>query len=449
LPAETIVAIATPPGFGAVGIVRLSGSSVQEIALAVIGRVPKPRQALLAWFRDKNGEALDQGLALFFPAPNSFTGEDVLEFHGHGGPLLLDLLLRRLLELGARPARPGEFSERAFLNGKLDLAQAEAVADLIASGTETSARLASRTLNGDLSRRISALVEEMIHLRTYIEATLDFPDEEIDDHADGIIIRDIDSLLARLEAIQSSARQGYLVREGIRVVIAGPPNVGKSSLLNALTGSEAAIVTPIPGTTRDLLHQEIQIDGLPLHITDTAGLRHAPDLVEREGIRRARDQIASADAILWLIDDSHGIDEQEPHPQGQGLPMNAHLILIRNKIDLSGRPPGLTRLPDHLEVALSALDGTGLNTLRTALKEIAGYRESTEGTFLARRRHLDALHKAQIAIQQARAMLQGNGAAEFIAEELRLGHRALGEITGEFTPDDLLERIFSSFCIGK
>jgi tRNA modification GTPase len=239
------------------------------------------------------------------------------------------------------------------------------------------------------------------------------------------------------------------VREGIRVVIAGPPNVGKSSLLNALTGSEAAIVTPIPGTTRDLLHQEIQIDGLPLHITDTAGLRHAPDLVEREGIRRARDQIASADAILWLIDDSHGIDEQEPHPQGQGLPMNAHLILIRNKIDLSGRPPGLTRLPDHLEVALSALDGTGLNTLRTALKEIAGYRESTEGTFLARRRHLDALHKAQIAIQQARAMLKGKGGAEFIAEELRLAHRALGEITGEFTPDDLLERIFSSFCIGK
>lgn len=443
------MAIATPPGFGAVGILRLSGSSVREIALAVIGQVPEPRQALLAWFRDKNGAALDQGLALFFPAPNSFTGEDVLEFQGHGGPLLLDLLLRRLLELGARPARPGEFSERAFLNGKLDLAQAEAVADLIASGTETSARLAGRTLNGDLSRRISALVEEMIRLRTYIEAKLDFPDEEIDDRADGIIMRDIDSLLERLEAIHSSARQGYLVREGIRVVIAGPPNVGKSSLLNALTGSEAAIVTPIPGTTRDLLHQEIQIDGLPLHITDTAGLRHAPDLVEREGIRRARDQIASADAILWIIDDSPGNDEPEPHLQGLGLPMNAHLILIRNKIDLSGRPPGLTRLPDHLEIALSALDGTGLNTLRTALKEIAGYRESTEGTFLARRRHLDALHKAQIAIQQARAMLKGKGAAEFIAEELRLAHRALGEITGEFTPDDLLERIFSSFCIGK
>ena len=312
--ADTIAAIATPPGFGGVGVVRVSGTGVRGIAEAILGGVPEPRQATLAWFRDGAGEVLDQGLALFFPAPHSFTGEDVLELQGHGGPLILDLLLRRLMELGARLARPGEFSERAFLNGKLDLAQAEAVADLIASGTEEAARLAGRNLSGEFSRRVHGLVEDLIHLRAFVEAALDFPEEEIDFIADSSIAADLDQLLARLDALLGGARQGCLIREGIQVVIAGPPNVGKSSLLNALAGKDAAIVTPIPGTTRDLLHQEIQIDGLPLHIIDTAGLRHSENLVEMEGIRRARDQIAKADAVLWLSDDSQDPDGLEFEP---------------------------------------------------------------------------------------------------------------------------------------
>jgi len=445
--ADTIAAIATPPGFGGVGVVRISGSGTRGIARAILGRVPAPRLATLSWFRDREGENLDQGLALFFPGPCSFTGEDVLELQGHGGPLVMDLLLRRLLELGARLARPGEFSERAFLNGKLDLAQAEAIADLIESGTETAARLAGRTLSGELSRRVHALVEELIHLRTFVEAALDFPDEEIDFIADSSVAADLENLLDRLDALQGGARQGCLVREGIQVVIAGPPNVGKSSLLNALSGTEAAIVTAVPGTTRDLLHREIQIDGLPLHIIDTAGLRHSDDLVEREGIRRARDQIEEADAILWLYDDSRAPDDLEFDPAQ--LPRQIPLTLVRNKIDLSGRPPGRTQTWRGTEIAISARDGTGLDALRAHLKQIAGYQETTEGAFLARRRHLDALGRAQDALRQARTALQATGSAELTAEDLRLAQQALGEITGEVTSDELLGRIFSSFCIGK
>ncbi len=444
--ADTIAAIATPPGFGGVGVVRISGSGTRGIARAILGRVPAPRLATLSWFRDREGENLDQGLALFFPGPYSFTGEDVLELQGHGGPLVMDLLLRRLLELGARLARPGEFSERAFLNGKLDLAQAEAIADLIESGTETAARLAGRTLSGELSRRVHALVEELIHLRTFVEAALDFPDEEIDFIADSSVAADLENLLGRLDALQGGARQGCLVREGIQVVIAGPPNVGKSSLLNALSGTEAAIVTAVPGTTRDLLHREIQIDGLPLHIIDTAGLRHSDDLVEREGIRRARDQIEEADAILWLFDDSRAPDDLEFDPAQ--LPRQVPLTLVRNKIDLSGRPPGRTQTWRGTEIAISARDGTGLDALRAHLKQIAGYQETTEGAFLARRRHLDALGRAQDALRQARTALQATGSDELTAEYIRHAQQALGEITGEVTSDELLGRIFSSFCIG-
>ena len=447
---DTIAAIATPKGFGGVGVVRLSGPAVQSIAEGVLGLLPSPRQARLAWFRDHRGEAIDQGLALYFPGPHSFTGEDVLELQGHGGPVVLDLILRRLVQLGARLARPGEFSERAFLNGKLDLAQAEAIADLIESGSETAARLARRTLSGDFSRRLEAVIEELIRLRTYLEACLDFPEEEIDFLADGALGTAIRALLPQLENVLASAQQGCLVREGLRVVIAGPPNVGKSSLLNALTGSEAAIVTAIPGTTRDLLHREIQIDGLPLHLTDTAGMHSSEDVVEQEGIRRARQEIAAADAILWISDDNSDPEAQGFNPTTLNLPTGIPIVLIRNKVDLSGRKPGLTRTAERVEIALSAREGLGLETLREHLKELAGYQGGeANGIFMARRRHLDALKRALIALREAKSNLQQQRSGEFIAEDLRQAQYALGDITGEFTTEDLLERIFTSFCIGK
>ena len=431
-------------------MVRLSGPAVQSIAEGVLGKLPPPRQAKLAWFRDHRGEAIDQGLALYFPGPHSFTGEDVLELQGHGGPMVLDLILRRLVQLGARLARPGEFSERAFLNGKLDLAQAEAIADLIESGTETAARLARRTLSGDFSRRLEAIIEELIRLRTYLEACLDFPEEEVDFLADDALGTAISALLPRVESVLASAQQGCLVREGLRVVIAGPPNVGKSSLLNALTGSEAAIVTAIPGTTRDLLHREIQIDGLPLHLIDTAGMHASADLVEQEGIRRARKEIATADAILWISDDSSDPAAQAFYPTALDLPTGIPIVLIRNKVDLSGREPGLTRTSEQVEIALSAREGMGLGILREHLKELAGYQGGeANGIFMARRRHLDALNRALSAIREAKSNLLQQRSGEFIAEDLRQAQHALGEITGDFTTEDLLERIFSSFCIGK
>jgi tRNA modification GTPase len=449
--ADTIAAIATPPGFGGVGVVRVSGPGVCLIAEAILGRIPEPRLATLRWFRDETGAALDQGLALFFPGPHSFTGEDVLELQGHGGPLVLDLILKRLVALGARLARPGEFSERAFLNGKLDLAQAEAVADLISSGTEEAARLAGRNLQGEFSRRIQELVEELIHLRAFVEAALDFPEEEIDFMANSSIAADLEKLVVHLDKLLAGARQGCLIREGIQVVIAGPPNVGKSSLLNALAGSNAAIVTAIPGTTRDLLHQHLQIDGLPLHIIDTAGLRHSDHPVEMEGIRRARDQIAKADAILWLSDDSQDPAGHDFEPTELPTPATGQIPVtwVRNKIDLSGRPPGLTQTTRGAEIAISAREGRGLDSLRAHLKHIAGYQEQLEGAFLARRRHLDALTRAREALCLARTALWADNAAELTAEELRITQQALGEITGEFTSEDLLGKIFASFCVGK
>jgi tRNA modification GTPase len=444
---DTIAAVATPPGFGGVGVVRVSGPATRSAAAAVLRTVPAPRTASLSWFRDGDGASIDQGIALFFPAPHSFTGEDVLELQGHGGPVVMDLLLRRLMELGIRLARPGEFSERAFLNGKLDLTQAEAIADLIEGGTETAVRLAGRTLRGEFSNRIEALVEDLIRLRTFVEAAMDFPDEEIDFIADSSVRADLDSLLGQLDGVLASARQGRLIREGLNLVIAGPPNAGKSSLLNALSGTETAIVTEIPGTTRDLLREEIQIDGMPLHIVDTAGLRHSDDPVEREGIRRARDQIGRADRVLWVFDDS--ADPRHASYDDGLLPKQVPTTFVRNKIDVTGTAPGVRETPDGPEVAVSARDGSGLNLLRGHLKSVAGLQDSTQGVFLARRRHLDALNRSREQLNRAKETLLHSWSGELAAEDLRLAQQALGEITGAFSSDDLLGRIFSSFCIGK
>lgn len=446
---DTIASIATPPGFGGVGIVRVSGPGVRAIAEGILRTLPSPRLAGYHRFRDAAGETLDSGIALFFPSPHSFTGEDVLELQGHGGPLVLDLLLRRALQLGARPARPGEFSERAFLNGKLDLVQAEAVADLIASTTETAVRLAGQTLQGEFSRRVEALVEALIRLRTYVEAAIDFPDEEIDFFADDLVRSDLCSIHHQLNTVQCAAEQGRLVREGIRVVIAGPPNAGKSSLLNALAGSDRAIVTEVPGTTRDVLREEIQIAGLPLHVIDTAGLRGSDDRVEREGIRRARAEIDQADRLLWVFDDREPLDLSEL--EATGTLSRLPLTLVRNKIDLTGTPVGTRVNAIATEVCLSARTGSGLDLLKNHLQEAVGYVPRSEGLFMARRRHLDALEGAQRQLLAAQSLFETEPppASELIAEHLRLAQRLLGEITGVFTSDDLLGRIFGSFCIGK
>jgi tRNA modification GTPase len=444
---ETIAAVATPPGFGGVGIVRVSGPLAQQISKGLIGRVPEPRLATLAGFRAGDGGVIDQGIILFFPAPRSFTGEDVLELQGHGGPLVLDLLLRRTLKLGARPARPGEFSERAFLNGKLDLAQAEAVADLIESTTELAARLAGRTLQGALSRRVKDLLEGLIRLRTFVEAAIDFPEEEVDLIADSQIGADLTDLIRAARDLIASAHQGCLVREGLNLVIAGPPNAGKSSLLNALAGTDVAIVTDIPGTTRDLLHREIQIDGMPLHIVDTAGLRHARDPIEQEGVRRAREQIEQADRVLWVFD-----GQTDPGHQGfdpDSLPGSVPVTFVRNKIDLTGTAPGSTDTPSGTEIGISAQTGAGMGLVREHLKTACGFHGPAEGEFIARRRHLDALERALGHLMSASEVLERTAAGELAAEDLRQAQQALGEITGDFTSDDLLGRIFSSFCIGK
>ena len=444
---ETIAAVATPPGIGGVGIVRISGPLAPTIAEGLVGRVPEPRLATLAGFRARDGEVIDQGIALFFPAPRSFTGEDVLELQGHGGSVVLDLLLQRALELGARPARPGEFSERAFLNGKLDLAQAEAIADLIESTTETAARLAGRTLQGELSHRVEGLLEGIIRLRTYVEAAIDFPDEEVDFIADSQVEADLRDLIRDVKDLLAGVHRGCLVREGIDLVIAGPPNAGKSSLLNALAGVDAAIVTDIPGTTRDLLRQQIQLDGMPLHIIDTAGLRPSQDPIEEEGVRRAREQIEHADHVLWVFDGQSDPDHSDFNT-GM-LPPQVPVTYVRNKIDLTGTPAGLAYGSSGLEVAVSALTGAGMDALRDHLKTICGFPASTGGVFMARRRHLDALDQTLVYLDSALDLLGQAPAAELVAEDLRQAQQALGKITGEFAVDDLLDRIFSGFCIGK
>ncbi len=432
---------------GGVGIIRISGKQVTAIAEAVIGSLPSPRLASYARFRDQQGNALDEGLALYFAAPNSFTGEDVLELQGHGGPIVMDLVLQRVLECGARLAHPGEFSHRAFLNDKLDLAQAEAIADLIESGTAAAARLAVRSLEGEFSRRINTLVEEVIHLRMYVEAAIDFPEEEIDFLADGKVSTDLQQIMDKLDAVEKSAQVGRLLRDGMTLVIAGRPNAGKSSLLNSLAGRESAIVTDIPGTTRDLLRERIQIDGMPLHLVDTAGLRESNDQVEQEGIRRAREEIQQADLVLWIFDAQAdpGHDALDRNSLPEGVPVT----LVRNKVDVTGTPVGLSENDGEIEIALSARSGEGVDLLRNHLKQQMGYHGSQEGEFIARRRHLDALGRAAQQLLNGQVALEDTGSGELLAEDLRQAQNALSEITGEFTADDLLGRIFSSFCIGK
>lgn len=444
---DTIAAIATAPGRGGVGIVRVSGPAVAAIADGICGGLPVVRQAVFRHFRAADGGALDAGLVLYFAAPASFTGEPVLELQGHGGPVVLDLLLARACELGARPARPGEFSERAFLNGRLDLAQAEAIADLIDAATAQAARAALASLDGEFSRRVQALAEGMIELRLWIESAIDFPEEEIDFLADGELGARAAALAAELDALMAEAGQGRLLREGMTVVIAGRPNAGKSSLLNRLAGFDAAIVTPIAGTTRDVLRERINLDGMPLHIIDTAGLRESADPVEQEGIRRAWREIERADRLLLLVDDASGPTAEDAALRAR-LPARLPLTLVRNKIDLSGAGAGETQGDWGEEIRLSALDGRGLDSLRAHLKRCMGYDDAHEGRFMARRRHLDALQRTREALACARQQLSVR-AGELAAEELRRAHQALGEITGEFTPDDLLGAIFSRFCIGK
>lgn len=444
---DTICAVATPPGRGGVGIVRASGPAAAAMARTLLGAEPTPRHAHFARFQAADGELLDEGLLLFFPGPASFTGDDVLELQGHGGPVVLDRLLRRVVELGGRLARPGEFSERAFHNGKLDLAQAEAVADLIAASTEASARAALRSLQGEFSQAVEQLVEALIELRIYVESAMDFPDEEIDFLSEGDVAARLQQVSAQLQQVQVSARRGQVLRDGMTVVIAGRPNAGKSSLLNRLAGYEAAIVTDIAGTTRDVLREAIHIDGMPLHIIDTAGLRESADPVEQEGIRRAWQAIEQADRILLLLDDRVGLTAAE-RAILERLPAGIAVTVVRNKIDLSGAAAGTGAGELGPELRLSALTGAGVDLLREHLKESMGY-DGYSGGFLARRRHLDALERAAGHLAQGQQQLQLHHAGELLAEDLRQAQEALGEITGSFTSDDLLGRIFASFCIGK
>ena len=449
---DTIVAVATAPGRGGVGIVRLSGKNILPFIASVVGKNLDPRNATFCDFLDSGGEVIDQGLAIYFKAPNSFTGEDVLELQGHGGPVVLDLLVRRALSLGARLAEPGEFTKRAFLNDKLDLAQAEAVADLIDASSSEAARCAVRSLQGVFSNRIHELVEGLISLRIYVEGAIDFPEEEIDFLADGQVLTQLCVLNKKLSEVLKQAQQGSLLRDGMTVVIAGKPNAGKSSLLNALAGRDRAIVTDIAGTTRDVLREEISIDGMPLHVIDTAGLRETGDIVEMEGIRRAWQEIENADRVLFVIDstDDYSLQAKQIWPEFyERYPDKTNISFILNKADLSGLPCGLDESAANPVIALSAKGGLGLDALITHLKDCMGYTGGGGGTFIARRRHLDALHRAQTSLVAGHTQLQEAGAGELLAEDLRLAQQALGEITGEFSADDMLGRIFSSFCIGK
>lgn len=441
---ETIAAIATGQGRGGVGVIRISGRGIERIVTALLGRMPSARYATYGDFLDENGDALDRGVALFFPAPNSYTGEDVLELQGHGGSAVLQLLLQRCLDLGARLAQPGEFTRRAFLNNKLDLAQAESVADLIEASTSTAARSAVRALRGDFSQRIHALVEDLIRLRMLVEAMLDFPEEEIDIADVGQRNEQLDQMRARLAQTLATAKQGCLLREGAHIVIAGQPNAGKSSLLNCLAGEELALVSDIPGTTRDVIRQSIQIHGVPMHIMDTAGLRESQDAIENMGIARAHQTLRQADLILLLLDAGKSVAEQRAALQAS-LPPDIPILAVINKIDLFA--DAVARLPkdEHL-VAVSAKTGVGLETLCAKLLQAVGWRDQEEGVFMARERHLRALVAAQTHLARASAVL---AQAELFAEELRLAQHALSEITGEFTADDLLGEIFSRFCIGK
>ena len=447
---DTIVAIATAAGRGGVGVVRLSGLDVLPFINSLIGKPLLPRRATYSVFSDAEGEAIDEGVALYFPGPSSFTGESILELQGHGGMVVLDRLVRRCVELGARVARPGEFSERAFFNDKMDLAQAEAIADLIDASSVEAARSAVRSMQGEFSQLINELVETMIQVRIFVEAAIDFPEEEIDFLQDKMLAADLDQLCNDLTEVLAQAQQGAILRDGLTVVLAGKPNAGKSSLLNALAGIDAAIVTAVPGTTRDVLRERITLGGLPLNIIDTAGLRDSDNEIEQEGVRRAWKEIANADQVLFVADATDAsnpkLEELWPEYFQRNLGSTQSVTLLLNKIDLSGHQPGEI---DEATLAISVKDKSGFDALASHLQTKAGYLGHGEGLFSARRRHLIALTNALTFVQNGIDQLKGAGAGELLAEDLRQAQNELSEITGQFTSDDLLGRIFSSFCIGK
>jgi tRNA modification GTPase len=442
---DIIAAISTAPGRGGIGVVRISGPRLDTLLSRIVSRVLAPRRAILADFVDAQGLAIDRGIVLYFPAPHSYTGEDVLELHGHGGPVVLQLVLKRCLDLGARPAQPGEFTRRAYLNDRIDLAQAESVADLIDASTTEAARSAVRSLQGALSQRVDELVRGLIELRARVEAALDFPDEDVEliRQADGA--DQLAGLQAKLEAVIAASQQGSLLREGLRVVLVGRPNVGKSSLLNRLAGEEIAIVTDIPGTTRDAIRQSVNIEGVPVHIIDTAGLRPATDAVEKLGIARAWTAIGNAELVLMLHDATEG-EVAADREIARDLPAGLPHVTVMNKIDLVPRAPAVAQGQSGCTVWLSAKTGEGVDLLRRALLDAVGWKQGGEGLFMARERHLHALRLAQRHLQLASCE---TGKLEILAEELRLSQRALGSITGEFTSEELLGEIFSRFCIGK
>jgi tRNA modification GTPase len=450
---DTIVAQATAPGRGGVGIVRVSGPSAKAVAALLLKDCPKPRIASYQAFYDSKKQVIDQGIALFFAGPNSFTGEDVLELQGHGGQVVMQLLIETCLQSGlVRLAKPGEFSEQAFLNDKMDLTQAEAIADLINASSQQAAKSALRSMQGEFSSQIKNLVEKVIYLRMYVEAAIDFPEEEIDFLGDGIVQSNLAAIVSLLNDIMHQAKQGSLLRDGMRVVIVGRPNAGKSSLLNALSGKESAIVTDIAGTTRDVLKEHIHIDGMPLHIIDTAGLRDNADTVEQIGIERAWQEIENADRILFMVDAQEETNNQPDAiwPEFyEKLPNNAAITVIRNKCDLSNEAPGINNEGKYPVISLSAKDKTGINSLTAHLKECMGFDQVGESQVIARQRHITALKHAQAHIETGKEQLELSMAGELLAEELRIAQEYLNEITGEFSSDDLLGKIFSSFCIGK
>lgn len=442
---DTIAAIATASGSGGIGVVRISGADSARIAQQILGRCPPPRHASYLDFLDAHGELIDRGIAIFYSHPHSYTGEDVLELQAHGGPALMQLLLARCIALGARQAAPGEFTQRAFLNEKLDLAQAEAVADVISAATVEAAKSAVRSLSGAFSQRIRTLLHQLIELRMYVEACLDFPEEEIDFITQGRVMEKLHAIVNEVNAVFSTAKQGSLLREGIHVVLVGQPNVGKSSLMNQLAGEDLAIVTPIAGTTRDAIKSAIQIHGIPLHIIDTAGLRETSDEVEKFGIARTWQATETAHIALLLVDATHGITETEKSILAR-LPQEIAKIWVHNKIDLSHESPAVKEKSGAQHVYISAKTGVGVDLLKAQLLECVGYQAVGEGVFMARARHLEALTQVSKSLQSAKEQLHS---AELLAEELRLAQEALSGITGEFTPDDLLGEIFSKFCIGK